>query len=259
MLSGRILKVCNSIFDLIVITVLLIIGTYACYALWDNNQVLASTEDLQKDLLTMKPQVSADDSTDNSEAFAELLAINSDVCAWLTLDNTNIDFPVLQGKDNLTYINKNVYGEFALAGSIYIDSRNNRDFTDKYNLIYGHHMANGQMFGDLDLYLEKEFFKENTTGTLILPNKIFNLEIIACVETTASDDVFFSPEATRDNIDGLFKHIVTKATNINETVLQEAKSSTSIQVVALSTCSSSTETNGRTIVLALMKPYDTTS
>ena len=58
-----------------------------------------------------------DTAEDGGASFEELRAVNPDVCAWLTLDHTNIDQPILQGKDNLSYINTDVYGNFAMAGS----------------------------------------------------------------------------------------------------------------------------------------------
>ena len=74
------------------------------------------------------------------------------------LDGTMpVRYPVLQGEDNLTYINKDVYGNFALAGSIFLDSNCDRSFQKKYSLLYGHHMAEHKMFGDLDLYEKQKF------------------------------------------------------------------------------------------------------
>lgn len=47
------------------------------------------------------------------------MAINKDVAGWITIDDTHIDYPVVQGKDDMEYINKDVYGEFSLSGSIF--------------------------------------------------------------------------------------------------------------------------------------------
>ena len=71
---------------------------------------------------------------DNPASFEELLGINPDVCAWVTLDNTAIDYPVVQGEDNFTYVNTDVYGDFSLAGSIFLDVNCDKNFTDPYSL-----------------------------------------------------------------------------------------------------------------------------
>ena len=159
------------------------------------------------DMIKLKPEI----AEDGGASFEELLAINPDVCAWVTLDHTKIDYPVLQGSTNLTYINRDVYGSFALAGSIYLDSRNNNDFSDKYSLLYGHHMENGGMFGDLDLYKEKAFFEENTTGMLLTRNGAHELEIFACMLAEAGDPNIFEPTGRQTEAGGILNYIEQNA------------------------------------------------
>ena len=126
------LKTANSLLSAVIVLFLVVAGAYSAYALWDNMQVYASVDDIQSQLLKYKPTP----GEDNGPTFEELRAINPDVCAWITLDGTKIDYPVLQGEDNLTYINKDVYGNFALAGSIFLDSNCDRSFQEKYSLLY---------------------------------------------------------------------------------------------------------------------------
>lgn len=247
------LRLCNAIVNFIMILSLTICGAFAAYSLWDNNQVLIAAENVQADMIKLKPEVEPE-AEDNSASFAELMALNPDVVGWITMDNTHIDFPVLQGTSNLTYVNTDVYGDFALAGSIFLDSRNNRDFSDSYSLLYGHHMANGNMFGDLDLYKDEAFFRENRSGTLILPDKSYNLEIISCMLVGASDDYIFEPNSTRYNINSLLQYAENKSLFINEDVLNRAKETEGLQILALSTCSSEF-TDARTIVLTVMDPF----
>lgn len=253
MAARLIFRLCNAIVNLILIVALLVSGAYSVYALWDNNQVLSAAGDVQADMIQLKPQIEPE-AEDNSASFEELLAINPDVVGWVSLDNTRVDFPVLQGASNLTYINTDVYGNFALAGSIFLDSRNSRDFSDSYCLLYGHHMANGNMFGDLDLYKDEDFFRANRTGTLILPEKTYNLEIISCMLVGASDDYIFEPDSTRYNINSLLQYAETKSLFVNEDVLTRAKETEDLQILALSTCSSEF-TDARTIVLTVMDSY----
>lgn len=247
------LRLGNAILNFILIIALLVSGAYAAYALWDNNQVLSAAGDVQADMIKLKPKVEPE-AEDNSASFEELLDINPDVCGWVSMDNTRIDFPILQGDTNFTYINTDVYGNFALAGSIFLDSRNSRDFSDAYSLLYGHHMANGNMFGDLDLYKDATFFRENRTGTLILPEKTYDLEIICCMLLGSSDEYIFEPQSTQYNIKGLLKYVQKEALNVNEDVLTRANETKNVQILALSTCSSEF-TDARTIVLAVMDPH----
>ena len=107
------LKTADVMIRAAVIFFLVIAGLYSGYALWDNAQIYAAVDDVQSELLKLKP----DTAEDGGASFEELRAVNPDVCAWLTLDHTNIDQPILQGKDNLSYINTDVYGNFAMAGA----------------------------------------------------------------------------------------------------------------------------------------------
>ena len=190
---------------------------------------------------------------DNTATFAALLTLNPDVVGWLTMDNTRIDFPVLQGEDNLTYINRDVYGNFSLAGSIYLDSRNDPVFDDKYSLLYGHHMAEGNMFGDLDLYKDEKFFRKNRTGLLILPDRTYQLEVFSCMLVSASDKYIFEPNHTRGVITELLDYVEKNSMYLHEDVLQQVRESKNLKILALSTCSSEF-TDARTIVLAVMIP-----
>ncbi len=257
MFSRLFLRACNSVVNLVVILALMLSGSYAVYALWDNNQVLDSALDVQADMIKLKPNivVSDDVEPDNSQSFEELLSINSDVRGWIAMDNTKIDFPVLQGANNLTYINKDVYGNFALAGSIYLDSNNDPKLADFYSLLYGHHMSEGRMFGDLDLYKDASFFEKNSTGVMILPDKIFNLHITACLVVDANDRWFFEPMAVQENIEGLLNYAEENAMHLNRDILQRARDTEGVQLLALSTCSSEF-TDARTIVLTLMEPVN---
>ncbi len=240
-----VLRIANAIVNLVVIFSLALAGLYAGYALWDNNRIYTAAGNVQADMVKLKPSV----EEDGSASFEELLAVNPDVCAWVTLDNTKIDFPVVQGETNFTYINTDVYGEFALAGSIFLDCRNERDFSDAYSLLYGHHMDNHNMFGDLDLYKDQDFFDANRTGVLILPDRTYNLEIFACLLVDSGEDDIFNVEQWETDIEGLLTFVEGNHLYLREESVNELKSLEEPKVLAFSTCATEF-TDARTIVLA---------
>ena len=249
------LKACNAVVNLILVVALILSGSYAVYALWDNNLVLTAAEDVQADMIKLKPQVEENgEAVDTGPTFDELLAINPDVCGWVSMTGTKIDHPILQGYDNLEYINKDVYGSFALAGSIFLDSRNDRNFQDSYSLLYGHHMTQSGMFGDLDQYKDAAFFRENRTGMLILPENIYDLEVISCLLVGASEDMIFDPGHAQADIEALLDYAQENALHLNADVLETARQTENLQILALSTCSTEF-TDARTIVLTVMKPH----
>lgn len=250
-----VLRTANSIFNLVVILLLVIGGSYSAFALWDNERVYAAAGDVQADMIKLKPEIVITEEDEGAD-FSELLAVNEDVVGWVTMDNTNVDFAILHGKTNFDYINTDVYGNFALAGSIFLDSRNKGDFTETYNLLYGHNMADNQMFGDLELYKEAEFFEENRTGMLILPDSAYNLEVIACMLVRASDDYIFEPTTWKDyNIKNLLYYIKNNSLHYHEELLDELIAAKEpFRILSLSTCSYE-YTDARTIVLTKMIPF----
>lgn len=231
--------------------ILLTSGGYAAYALWDNNAVYSAAENVQLEMLKLKPLVDSEEGA----TFEELLAINPDVRAWVTLDNTNIDHPILMGKTNLTYINKDVYGDFALAGSIFMDTRSDGFFQDPYSLVYGHDMVESRMFGDLSLYKNKSFFDENRTGILILPDRSYSLKIYAVLVMPSSDDMIFDPENHKEGLSELIEYTQENALYLHPEMTEKMKEEADkgLQILSLTTCSAEF-TDARTIILAVMEP-----
>lgn len=146
------------------------------------------------DSLTIEKQAEADIYTDLKPSVEEnlsledLQAINPDVVGWLTIDNTNIDYPVLQNTDEYSYLNRDVYGNTSLTGSLYIDK--NASWDDDYIVIYGHHMSGGLMFGGLDYFLDTDYFDSHQTGTLITNDKIYSITPIRVEEIDAYDRIY---------------------------------------------------------------------
>lgn len=75
---------------------------------------------------------------------------------WIEIPNTNINYPILQGKDNEYYLKKDIYKKYNSGGSIFLDYQNNPNFTDDNTVIYGHNLHLGQMFSDLQKILKEE-------------------------------------------------------------------------------------------------------
>lgn len=159
--------------------------------------------------------------------------------AWLCLNDTGIDYPVMQGEDNTTYLNRDPWGDYSLSGSIFLDSRNAADFSDSYSLIYGHHMDSGLMFGALDQYYEKSFFERHREGTLTVGDLEYALNVFAVLETDADVKEIFDPGSSR-----AVREIAEETAVYYEEPVNE-------HIVALSTCLDG-ETTLRTVVLCTM-------
>ena len=119
--------------------------------------------------------------------FKDLQRINPDICGWLVLDQTPIDHPVLQGRDNFEYLDLNYRREYYPGGSLFLDYRNDRSFHDSYSVIHGHHMEGGAMFGSLEKLLDRTYFTDHRTGRLLTPSWDYDLEIMGAGKTNAYD------------------------------------------------------------------------
>ena len=122
--------------------------------------------------------------------FAKLKQKNSDAIAWIKVNGTDIDFPVVKGTDNSYYLTHNFDKEKNKAGWIFADYRNKFDGTDKNIIIYGHNMKDGSMFSNLKKYQDNAFRKESGTAYLYLPEKSLELEITACERIFMRDEVY---------------------------------------------------------------------
>ncbi len=160
--------------------------------------------------------------------FPELLQINPDTVAWISLDGTAVDHPVVQGKDNFEYLDRNFYGKDYAGGTIFLDEQCSRDFHDEYQLIHGHHMSGGAMFGDLRRYLEEEFFRENKSGQLLTPNGNYDLQVVGAGVFSAYDSSIY-------RVDGRMERPLKALPKCKR--VRERKEEDKMKLLALSTCS----------------------
>jgi len=102
-----------------------------------------------------------------------------DIVGWIKLDNTPINYPVMQHTDNDFYLSHLPNGTQHRNGSIFLDFRNNSDFSDKSILIYGHHTRTEDMFGIFKYYREQEFYDANPVIELYTPEEDYKIVIFA--------------------------------------------------------------------------------
>jgi len=102
-----------------------------------------------------------------------------DAEAWIRIDGTVIDYPVMYGKDNEYYLTRLPNGKKSKSGSIFIDYRNAPDFSDANTLIHGHHMRSGAMFGTLKNYAKQSFYDNHRTAYISTPEKNFEVMLFA--------------------------------------------------------------------------------
>lgn len=236
-------RVGNRILSIMAGILLLLMLSYGMYSLWDTYKIYANSF-ADEELLKFRP---TDDGEDNP-TLKDLKKLNPDVKAWIQVPKTNIDYPVVQGQDDMEYINKNVYGEFELSGAIFLSCLNKDDFSDPYNLVYGHNMKNGGMFADVADFTNKEYFETHQKGKLYLTDATRKIRFFACMKVTAADAKIYHPDGYRkENLKDLLDYIQANAVQYRDVNVADENS-----LIALSTCSEA-ETNGRVVLIGKLE------
>ena len=99
----------------------------------------------------------------------------SNIIGWLSVNNTNINYPVVQSDNNKYYLNHDLHGNLSNSGWIFQDYRSNKDLTTKNTIIYGHaRISDGTMFGSLYNILKESWYlnKDNQIIIYKLKDKI---------------------------------------------------------------------------------------
>ena len=170
--------------NFIVLMLILLLMFLSCYMLWDSNQVFEAAD--AKNYEAYMP------SENHTKSFEELQKINPDVFGWIRINDTNVNYPLLQAEDDDTYMNTDAEGNYSLSGSIFLHCANAPDFSDFNNLIYGHHMEKHKMFGDVGLFTEKKYFDEHPYGNLFFDGKDHGIEFYALLQADAYNERLFS-------------------------------------------------------------------
>lgn len=153
------LKICGCILVLIVLGIIGYIAISNYVALQEVNHIQANIKETIRESDGTIP-----DSVDHSKEIknnyiASILTINPDVVGWLKINETNIDYPVVQSTDNDFYLKHNLYNEEDKNGWIYMDYRNSTMELDANTIIFGHNMYySGIMFGTLSNVTKKNWY-----------------------------------------------------------------------------------------------------
>lgn len=114
-----------------------------------------------------EPTVTAAEAEPTEQSAAErniqaLIAENADCIGWLSIDGTNISYPVMHTpSEPQKYLRRNFYGKYSQSGVPFLDGRCNTQSTNL--IIYGHNMKNGTMFSDLKKYVGRDFLNTHRT------------------------------------------------------------------------------------------------
>lgn len=157
---------------------------------------------------------------------------NEDYRGWLNVENTNIDYPILQSYDNQYYLDKDINREYLMSGSIFMNYLND-GFNDENTVLFGHNMRNGTMFAQLKKYKDRDFFYENNNINIELSNgETLKYEVFSVYVTDIEDNYI---QTKFDNVYE-YKEFLERIKNksIYESEIELCEDD---QIITLSTCS----------------------
>lgn len=178
-------------FDYIILVVAIGVFCFSAFKLgeifWANHEEKEETNEMRG--LAQVPTVEADLEV-FSVNFAELQKINPDIVGWIVVKDTDISYPIVQGSDNDYYLNHTYKKSENYAGSIFMDYRASRDFSDQNTFIYGHNLYHGTMFAELQNYMKKDFFNAHPFVYLYTPHGNYKLQVFSAYTALDTSDSY---------------------------------------------------------------------
>lgn len=188
------LKVCGMIGIFIIVTIM-------SYITYNNYQSAKNAKEIHEDIAKVIENIPTHPAEEpNSTNPAEnsispkmeaLLTMNDETVGWLTVNNTNINYPVVQAEDNKFYLKHDYYKQKEYSGWIFMDYRNHKDVLDKNTIIYGHNAySNAIMFGGLPNMLRSSWLnnEENLTIAFDSLNKQMRWKIFSIYRIKKTSD-----------------------------------------------------------------------
>ena len=185
--------------------------------------------------------------------FNELLAINPDTIAWIRFDEPSIiNYPVVKSADNEEYLTKTFAENDNKLGAIFMDMRNNSDFSDKNTIIYGHHLnVSPDMFSRLNLYEDEEFCREHPDFYIYTPDgQVRTYTVFAAGEVSAVSENYVVDFASDEEYEQFLGKCSADAAYPVDVELNAQS-----QIITLSTCTNDGHAN-RFVVRGVLTAVD---
>lgn len=213
------------------IIVLLGITIFSFWKILTYNKGIQEEQEQQKELIEIS-EIPEEIEEDSSINFEELLKINPGIVGWIYIEDTNVNYPIVQGKDNTYYLNHSIYKDYSIYGSIYMDATANADFSSDNTFIYGHYTRNSSMFGELGKYMNQSFFDEHPVFYLFTLEGNYKVEVFSVHVDDASSPSYQMNFSSDDAYDKYLKLMKEKSA-----IKSNVEVSTEDRIITLYSCS----------------------
>lgn len=163
-----------------------------CFSAFQLYRIFSQNHVEKREVEEVRELVNVPDNEQNLEKFRvdfdKLLSINPDIVGWVVVQDTDISYPVVKGKDNDYYLTHTFQKNENYAGAIFMDYRADGALQDMNTFIYGHNLYHGTMFAELENYMDKDFFDAHPYVYYYSPNGNYKLQVFsAYVDKDVSD------------------------------------------------------------------------
>ena len=214
---------------LILFVILIYSGTKICNWSAENTQNKNIVENINKSAITKTD----DKKNKYTVDFNLLKKQNSDTAAWIKVNGTNIEYPVVKAKDNEYYLTHSFDKSSNSAGWIFADYKNKFDGTDKNIVLYGHNRKDKSMFGSLKNILSSDWQNniENTEITFISENENCVYKVFSVYQIEKEDYYIKTNFTSNNEFEKFLETIKTRSVKNFEIPISAEDS-----ILTLSTC-----------------------
>ena len=165
---------------LLILAIIIFVCACVYIGIYIYNSIMAQNE---SELVTTPDTTSSQSGplADNPVDFASLQQGNEDIYAWIKIDDTDVDYPIVQSQnDDDFYLRHSAYDKSWLAsGAIYTQGVNSKDFSDPITVIYGHNGYKETMFTSLHKFEDEEFFNSHEYFYIYMPQRKLTYQVIS--------------------------------------------------------------------------------
>ena len=170
--------------------------------------------------------------------FDALRAVNPDIYAWLRIEGTDIDYPLVQSaEDDSFYLDHDSDGVYNVNGALFSENEfNGTDMKDPVTIIYGHHMRDGAMFGTLQQdYSDESFFAEHREVLVYTPTETLRYTVFAAVPYSAEHILYYHDFSDENEYTTFFDEIFSVRA-LSAVLAESDRPEFGDRVLILSTC-----------------------
>ncbi len=247
----------RTILLIIAILILICSAVYIGYYLYSNYMAGREYESITStEAITNTSQSLADNPID----FVPLKQQNDEIYAWIKIDDTKVDYPIVQSQtDDEFYLKHSALDKkWSESGAVYTEGTNSKDFSDPITVIYGHNGYKDTMFTTLHSFEKEEFFSNHPYFYIYQPQRKLTYQIISAFkydDRHIMNSFNFYAGEDLENFQQTILNPESPVRNVRDNL--DVKIDKNSKIVVLSTCITGQKSNRYLVCGVLVKDEKT--